>query len=204
MPYTMATNVDTVLAGTRYLAAYSAIGDNVSSFAPEVAAAKTGTLSTRTNDTSGTLTMDSGHGFTTGVIIDLYWSGGSRYNVVVGTVSGDSVPFSSGSGDNLPTATTAITAMVQHEETFVVTGNNVSGLALSAGVAGYVHFTETGNTNIASIELIANGQTVTDPFGYTWLAGLGDNPLASGSVGKVKFSHGQVSAQTMRATALYS
>lgn len=72
--------------------------------------AKAGTLSARTGNTTGTLTLSTGHGITTGDVVDLYWSGGFRYNVTVGTVSGNSVPLSdSGGGDNLPALNAAVT-----------------------------------------------------------------------------------------------
>ncbi|MBK9128182.1 MAG: hypothetical protein IPM13_10320 [Phycisphaerales bacterium] len=67
---------------------------------------KRGTLTTRTSDTAGTLTMESGHGIATGNTIHVYWDGGKRIGVTVGTVSGTSVPISGGSGDNLPDAST--------------------------------------------------------------------------------------------------
>src|SRR4051812_13463763 len=69
-------------------------------------AAKTGTLTTRTSNTVGTLTMTAGHGITTAALQDIYWDGGSRRNVTVGTVATNSVPFSGGIGDNLPAAAT--------------------------------------------------------------------------------------------------
>ena len=68
----------------------------VTGFRGTVQPAKTGTLSTRTSTTVGTLTMAGGHGITTGVLIDLFWSGGSRARVTVGSVSGNSVPISGG------------------------------------------------------------------------------------------------------------
>ncbi|MCK4341005.1 MAG: hypothetical protein KAY37_04700 [Phycisphaerae bacterium] len=49
--------------------------------------AKTGTLSTRTSDTEGTLTLESGHGIQDGDTIDVYWDGGRRYDVTVGVVA---------------------------------------------------------------------------------------------------------------------
>ena len=68
-----------------------------------------GTLSTRTSDTQGTATLGGGHGITTGMEVDVYWTGGVRYGMTVGTVSGASVPLSdSGAGDVLPVETTAI------------------------------------------------------------------------------------------------
>lgn len=71
---------------------------------------KAGTLTTRTSDSVGTLTMDSGHGITTGQGLDLYWDDGdgARIGMVVGTVSGDSVPVSGGAGFVLPSASTSV------------------------------------------------------------------------------------------------
>ncbi len=68
-----------------------------------------GTLSTRTSNTVGILTLDGGHNVHTGLIADILWSGGSRTGVTIGTIAVRSVPFSGGTGDNLPVATTDIT-----------------------------------------------------------------------------------------------
>lgn len=93
----------------------------------ELPLAKVGELTTRTDNETGTLTMDTGHGITTGARLDLYWADGdgagtpgSRRGITVGTVSGNTVPIgadNSGSGDNLPLVNTAITAMIPHNET---------------------------------------------------------------------------------------
>lgn len=81
------------------------------------------TLSTRTNATSGVITAPSGHGVTTGSTIDVYWmevistynTARIRRNVTVGTVSGTSIPFSGGEGNDLP---------AQGEEVFVPTSDS--------------------------------------------------------------------------------
>jgi len=81
------------------------------------------TLTTRTNATSGTITAPSGHGITTGATIDVYWmevistynTARIRRSVTVGTVSGTSIPFSGGAGDDLP---------AQGEEVLVPTSNS--------------------------------------------------------------------------------
>lgn len=71
-----------------------------------------GVLTTRTNTTSGTLTADVGHSIATGDIVTLFFAGGSRTSVVVGSVSGLSIPFSGGSGNDLPAQDAAVT--VEH------------------------------------------------------------------------------------------
>ena len=60
--------------------------------------AKAGTLTTRTEDDTGEATLGAGHGITTGAIVDIYWSGGRRYGVTVGTVAGNVVPFGAPGG----------------------------------------------------------------------------------------------------------
>lgn len=106
------------IAGINFRGSWESDGENVAGSQISLGTAKTGTLTTRTDDDTGTLTMTSGHGITTGAIIDLYWDTGGgvyayRHGVVVGTVSTNSVPIDLGAGTNLPIATTAIIAMVQ-------------------------------------------------------------------------------------------
>ena len=53
--------------------------------------------------------MATGHGITTGALVDVYWEGGVRYGVTVGTVNGQAVPLTdSGAGDVLPADETPI------------------------------------------------------------------------------------------------
>lgn len=70
-----------------------------------------GTLSTRTDGNTGTLTLGGGHGIVTGDVLTLVWEGGSRSGVTVGTVAGTLVPIDGGSGGVLPDATTDVTAL---------------------------------------------------------------------------------------------
>jgi hypothetical protein len=158
-------------------------------------AAKTGTLSTRTSDTVGTLTMTNGHGITTGQIIDLYWSGGVRYGVTVGTVATNSVPFSLGAGDNLPIATTAITAVVQQTANLLIDGDETELLAIelrsndrTARVAGHVAFYDAADDLIAEIDLVSNVPQVWD------IAGGSANPFTGDPITYAKISTGGSSA----------
>lgn len=151
--------------------------------------AATGTLTTRTDNTTGTLTMAGGHGITTGARLDLYWTGGSRRGITVGTVSVNSVPFSAGAGDNLPVATTAITAQVPTSESVIVTGSNVVSIGASLPLGGTIVFAASDNT-----EIFAKVLTATNTA-YAWASGYsGTNPLAGGAVAKVFLSQGSSAA----------
>ena len=128
---------------------------------PALIAAQTGTLTTRTSDTVGTATLGSGHGILTGEIVDIYWSGGVRYGVTVGTVAGTSVPFSLGGGDVLPIATTAITVVLQTEiNPLNLDGDNaeIVGVfyrnASDTGANAHIDFQDVGSATIEELDVV--------------------------------------------------
>ncbi len=70
---------------------------------------KYGTLTTRTSDTQGEVTLETGHGVTSAATNQtFYWFENGvlkkRRNTTIGVVVGDVVPFSGGTGDVLPLA----------------------------------------------------------------------------------------------------
>lgn len=155
-----------------------------------VAAAKTGQLTTRTDANTGVLTMSSGHGITTGARLDVYWTGGSRYGMTVGSVSGTTVPIDLGAGDDLPANLTNVTAMVPTELPIVVTGDDAVSVACRCPVGGTVVFADSGNTTIVAYQLTT---TVTTAV---WVTNQGTNPLAGASLAKVFISHGSSAASS--------
>ncbi len=160
-----------------------------------VPAAQAATLTTRTNGTSGSLTMtSSSHGITTGQRVDLYWTGGHCYGAVVGTVSGTTVPISSvAGGDALPSASTAILVGICTSVAFPCTGNNMQVLVMDTPQSGYFVFNDGSANNYAAF--------VTGGQGAMWVTGdAGANPLAGAAVTTLYVSHNGTSAVTaMRA-----
>ncbi len=155
-------------------------------FDQTVAAAKIGSLTTRGSATAGTLTMNAGHGFTTGARLDIYWDGGRRYGVTIGTVSTNSVPFTGGAGDDLPVTSTAVTAMLPTVVTpFAVTGDQAQAVLAGVGsaFAGTVIYAASDNSTILAILLTSAIKS------YVWVTGQGTNPLAGTTVAKVYISH---------------
>ena len=194
------------IEGHSYAQTVTITSDNAIVSEKSVAAgvAPSGTLTTRTSDTVGTLTMASGsHGITTASRMDIYWDAGTgmgsgiRYGVTVGTVSGTSVPFTVGAGDVLPVATTAVIAKVPEVESVVVTGSNVTGIGISSAFAGTV-VVAAGSTNTLP-------QRFTSPGAYNWNATTGGtNPLAGASITQVFMSHASTSAATMSVALQYN
>ncbi len=158
----------------------------------DIAVAKIGQLTTRTDNNTGTLTMASGHGIITGDRLDIYWTEndikGHRRGVVVGTVASLSVPIDLGAGDNLPTNLTAVTAQVPTEEELLVTGDNVQFIACKSSRRGIIVFADVSDVELAAVYTELEGTT---GGGYQWYTGNGlTNPLAGDACTKVFFSNG--------------
>lgn len=159
-----------------------------------LSAAKSGALTTRSDDNTGTLTMADGHGFTDGQIIDVYWSGGVQRNVVIGTVATNSVPIDSGVGDNLPADETAITAVVQKSINLAIDGDNTKILAVvletidkTLRTAANVQFRDSAADIIAEIDLVTNVPQVWD------IEGGSANPFTGDPITNLKASQASTS-----------
>jgi hypothetical protein len=176
--------------GKTYAQNRTLTAEGVVSKRPSKAAAKTGALTTRTDNDTGTLTMDAGHGITTGAKLDMYWANadgtrGVRRNVTVGTVAVNSVPIDLGSGDNLPIAPTAITAMVPTASDFRFDGDEL--VALMASCAEPCVIVLTGDDDVEDLAIVM-------PYGgmsYIWDKQSGiTNPVAGDVITKAWITHG--------------
>ena len=149
-----------------------------------VGAAKSGTLTTRTDNAAGTMTMTSGHGINTGDKVDIFWEGGSRYNVTVGTVSTNSVPISSGSGDNLPSTSTALKVCIPVVSDLLVTGDDVVVGAIYCANRARATFFNASNAVLLTKE-------VKEGMIFGWDENEGTvNPFATFDIAYVKVSQG--------------
>ena len=161
-------------------------------------AAKAGALTTRTNDTTGSLTLATGHGIETADVIDLYWDGGRRYGVSVGTVVGDVVPISGGAGDVLPAQDTAITAAECQIIDTDFDADLLAAIAALATARGHLSFYEAGEVLALSLDLAANAL-------WHWLdGGTATNPLAGKTIDYVVATQaGATAAANLRLGILY-
>jgi hypothetical protein len=108
-----------------------------------------GSLSTRTDNTSGNATITGTNTITTGQRADIYWAAGRRIGVTIGTVAGQVCPFSGGVGDNLPIAATALQVATPVASTMTFAGSDVDTLAAYCPGANGVVFFALGNGNAA-------------------------------------------------------
>jgi hypothetical protein len=122
-----------------------------------------------------------------------------RYQVVCGTVATNSVPISGGTGDNLPLAASAITAMVPVSQTLPVTGDNVVAIAVKSPVGGVFAFALANNTVVYVLTVTPVNQS------DGWTTFDGTNPVAGQAVAGVFLSHpDSTAARTMSGEVLYN
>lgn len=194
------------LGGLSFNLSETVEGNDVFSVVIEVPVAQGGVLTTRVDNDDGTLTMtNAGHGILTGDIIDLYWTGGVRRRVVVGTVSGTSVPFGAvtpGSGDNLPVATTAMVACVVVQSSFPATVADINLIAMKSDVECQFHFMEANGTTedwTKHLTPATDGAEVS----ASWYATYGAIPITGTTITEVWMSHNDTeSAHIMSAAYL--
>jgi hypothetical protein len=150
----------------------------------DLPAGKAGTLTTRTNNTDGAATLSAGHGILTADVVDIYWDGGCRYGAIVGTVAGNVVPFGSGSGDNLPLATTALVVTKQVSLDVTFDGDNLVLIGASASQRSHLTFVDAGGAILHPVAI--------DPGeAWAWVSDTGvDNPLSGNAVASIKASNG--------------
>jgi len=179
------------LGGVSFPESRTISGDAQIVQSPSIPAAEDGELTTRTDDTTGQITMDdSAHIVQTGDRIDLYWANGQRRGVVAGTVTTFNVPVSGGKGDPLPTASTDIIVAVAVEIDIFVDGDNVDAALVSSPQKGQVVF----------IDIDVSEQEI-----FNWFLGVGDaktwhdengedNPFAGANIGRAYMTHNLTTA----------
>ena len=152
-------------------------------------AALAGTLSTRTSDTAGTLTMGANHGITDADIIAIFWTGGAAYLATVGTVDGLSVPFTGAAGDVLPVGEApAVTVQIMTPLDVDFDGDKAECVAVSFSRRGVIVFEDSGDAVLDAAD-IAAGE------GYAYVEGLSQsNPLTGNAVDEVWIANGDSTA----------
>lgn len=201
MGFTLSVNKKIIVAGLNVTGNESVTDDMLVERDSVIPKAQPAILTTRTNGTTGTLTMtNGGHGITTGAIIDLYWAGGYISGVTAGTVSGTSVPISGGNAEFvLSVATTPIIVGIVQVEPFVCTGSNNSALLMGVdnnkeAILSFVTSGTVRYTRHLAAGAAADFWTTLSPW---------TNPLATFSITHVRMSHADTaSVQDMQAAAL--
>lgn len=136
---------------------------------PTIPVALAGTLSTRTDDDTGVFTGSGSGLLSENDVVDVYWTGGRRYGMAIGTPSGSTYPLEGGAGDVLPAQATAITVAEQTVVNVTIDGDNLEILGLqlfksdaASTARGHITFKDAAADAIAQIDLDANEAQVYD------------------------------------------
>ena len=168
---------------------------------PAVAAAKTGSLTTRTDDNTGVATLSTGHGILTNDVVDVYWSGGIRFGMVA-TVSGNAVSLEGGAGDNLPAQDTACTVVKETAIEVNFDGDTLEIIGIfyrntsDTGAKAHLDLQDAGDASIEEVDIVhekANGG-----LNRIWDIENGDTNVFSGN----RITHGAASHDSASAGKL--
>ncbi len=152
--------------------------------ASQLNAGVSGTLSTRTSGTEGIITSSS-HGILDTATIDIVWSGGKRYGVDIDSATSSTITFSGGAGDDLPDASTAVTAGEIVNAVVEFDGDDCALFGMdSAGGGLMATFKDSGGSALANFHLYSSND-----YTYIWNYGGGiTNPLTGNAVASVDLS----------------
>lgn len=196
MPESVRARQSLLVGGVTYEHITDLEGISMERATPSIPAAKSGSLTTRTDDNTGVVTLSTGHGITTGQKVSVFWSGGKRYGMDA-TVSGNAVTVDGGSGDNLPIANTAVTAAVPVEVPFVIDSAELLALVGHCTQPGWI---EVLDESPAQIALFSVGPSAAK----LWESeNGGTNPLADDVTATAKFVHAGTTALTMTLAAVF-
>lgn len=153
-------------------------------------AAVSGTLTTRTSDSVGVVTVAS-HSITTSDKVAVFWSGGYRYNVAVSATSGTTISIGSGgSGDNLPAASTALTICKETTLSFSHVGNDIKGMAVHSPQRMSMNVRDTVPASQVAADVPANE-------GWFWISNAtGTSPFAGDTLQDIILANADTTAQT--------
>lgn len=166
-----------------------------------VPALKTSTLTTRTSDTAGIVTSST-HGIPDTATICLYWTIAGvnyyRYDVDIDSVATDTITFSGGAGDVLPTTTTAISVCRGLQVDFIVNGTNVQALSFGGAQKTISSFIDDAAASQLVIVMSANEK-------YNWYYDNGNvNPITGHNIVAVNVYNISSIASTYSVSAGYN
>ena len=156
-------------------------GDGGSAAEIAVVAGKTGTVTTKNTASDADLTMDSGHGLSDALVVDVYWAAGGRYGMTTSGLAGDNINVAGGTGDDMPVATTAIVVSVRTYFNALIDGDEL-GLLVMQNFYAASSTTSTAHVTLLDATLTeVEGITLTGRNARFWDITGGDSNVFTGA-----------------------
>jgi hypothetical protein len=174
-------SLDTVLTRTDETMSSSEVTLNV---------AVAGTLTTRTSDSVGIVTVAS-HSITTADTVAIFWTGGYRYGVAVSATAATTISVGSGgSGDVLPASSTALTICKETTIGFAHDGDDIIAMLVHSPERMSMNVRDTGPATEQAADITANE-------GWFWISNAtGTSPFAGDSLQDIIMANAATTAKT--------
>jgi hypothetical protein len=181
-------SIRTRVAGVNIDATIRRTDELEQAFRTTMAAGRAGTLSTRTDDNTGIVTVASGHGITDTDTVAVFWEGGSRHGVDVTATTSTTISIDLGAGTNLPAAATAVVIAKEIEHTLAIIGDDIIVMGIGCQNRVSVNFRDSGDASLLRYDIAANE-------GRLWVSSSDvTNPLATDTVANVVIANGGTTA----------
>ena len=155
-----------------------------------IAAAESGEVATQNTSGTSIFTMVSASALTDSDIVDLVWSGGLRKAMDVESVDGATVSLSGGSGDDVPSAETAVRIGRCVDLIDTVPGDSLVSMGFVFSGAGRMDL-RASDASVIDYTLAANV-----PGG--WMQGMGDNPIGSSTIDTIRACNHATTSNTFK------
>lgn len=190
---TAAISIRTRVAGVNIDATISRTDELEQAFQHNMDAGRAGTLTTRTDDAVGVITVASGHGITTSDTVAVFWVGGSRFSATVTATTATTITIATGAGTVLPAATTAVVIAKESLHTLAIVGDDITVLAVGCDNRASVNF------RIAAGSASALRYDMAAKEGRLWMASSDvTNPLATDTIVDVRIANGGTTAMPLK------
>jgi hypothetical protein len=157
----------------------------------DVPAGLAGSLTTRTDDNTGVVTLASGHGILTDDVVSIFWAGGFASAATVSGSTATTVTFDVDSGDTLPIATTSVVVSKKATHELLLNGDSLDMFAIKNTQRCCIAFLDDESAAALTYE-------IAEREGRFWVSGMGFvNPLAGESIESVSISNGSTTALTI-------
>lgn len=161
-------------------------------------AGQAGTLSTRTDNDTGVVTVAEGHGITDADTVDVYFDDGVRYGMSVTAYDSTTITVDGGAGDNLPAEDDTVIVGVRTEVNMDVDGDDIQMIVAVCDQRAHLVFQDSGPLTLAAVEI----PTANEP--WEWAADTAiANPLTGNAVDAVQVSNGSTTEATLRIALIY-
>lgn len=149
-----------------------------------------GTLTTRTDNDTGIVTVLAGHGITTSDTVTLFWEGGVRRGLTVTATASTTISIDAGAGDNLPLVSSVVTIAKEVITSLGHVGDDLAIFAIHSVNRLMANIRDAGPATILALDIAGR-----ESFAYISTFS-GTNPFAGETLVTAVLANGGTTAAT--------